>query len=600
MKIRSLSLKPPVERFAPRSSELPLGTRARMPDGATIVELLEAQAARNPERAAIHFLHRPDEMVSFTWADLISDIRRVAAGLQTQGVRTGDAVLLALETSPDLVSSFLASLYLGAVPSIMDVPFSRSRVASWKEKLRTRAAVLDARIVVAERSTVELLEELQHERVVDRVVEATDLRGAGEVSGSVPNPEGLAFFQFTSGTTSAGRAVRLTHRAVIANLHALNGHLMWRDSDCVVSWLPLHHDLGLIANLILPLTLGVPLGLMTPFQFLMRPSRWLAAVHCLRGTQIMAPNFAYEMCVSRVKDREIEGIDLSSLRGAMICAEFVHNTTMQRFSACYGEHGFDSDAWIPGYGMAETVLGATCRKIDETAVHVDRISRTQLTMNNRAVPVADAHGPDVIEIVSCGSVMKGGQLRVVDDQGNDVPERVQGEIILSGPSIFDGYHRDDPATRSTLKNGWLFTGDLGYRIGNELYVCGRHKDLIIKGGENYHPYVFEHAVSSLEGVRAGGVAALGIASSTSGTEDLVVAFETKISEPTQLAKLCSDVTNTLRNQFGVQPERVVPVAPGVIPKTTSGKIRRRALIGSLDQHDKWRASDREPLVARAG
>ena len=172
-----------------------------------------------------------------------------------------------------------------------------------------------------------------------------------------------------------------------------------------------------------------------------------------------------------------------------------------------------------------------------------------------------------------------------NDDGADVGERVQGEILLSGPSLFDGYVGDVSATAEVLRDGWLYTGDLGYRVGDELYVCGRSKDLIVRAGHNQHPYVLERAVASLAGVRPT-VAALGIDDAALGTQALVVVFETKVTEAEQLRALCANVSRLLGKQFGFRPDRVVPVAPGAIPKTTSGKIRRRALPDLLDGIDK--------------
>jgi fatty-acyl-CoA synthase len=582
MTVPKLQLRPGCGRHPERQLLEDGRSAPALPAADTLIHALDWWATHDPDRTACHLIEFSGHTSSFSASQLMTAARRTAAALRQRGVIAGDRVVLCMETIEGVLTSFLACMVLGAIPSISDTPFGNQDTGTWQSKLSARLRLVNARWAIAEERTEVLVSGSGHNATV---LLRADLVGQDEPIELSAAPDQPGFIQFTSGTVTSGRAICLSHRAVMENLRAIVDRGDFLSSDLLVSWLPLYHDLGLVANLLVSLALGIPIVQMSPLTFLMRPARWLWAIHYFRGTTVCSPNFAYEMCVRRVKDEEIAGLDVSSLRNVYNCAEFVHADTLRRFNQRFAAHGFDDDAWRPSYGMAEIVVGATVR-VHTQPIRIDQISRRELGLSGRAIPV-DAEHPDAMEVVSCGPVFRGYELRIVDDDGNDLPERVEGEIVLKGPSLFDGYVGDDHATAEVLQQGWLFTGDLGYRVGDELYICGRKKDLIVRAGENQHPYLLERAVAQVKGVRPS-VAALGIEDAVLGTQALVVVFETRITEAEQLHALCREVRTTLGRSFGLRPDRIVPVAPGAIPKTTSGKIRRRALPALLDGIDKLR------------
>ncbi|MCG8417443.1 MAG: AMP-binding protein [Proteobacteria bacterium] len=576
----TFSLRPGCGRHPDRTEPIANPHPIDIPRTETLIHTVEWWAKTQPDQPQCYFIEVGRDLRAVTAQDLMHSARHMAMALYRHGVVPGDRVVLCLDTPSVIVECFLGCMVLGAIPSISDMPFGRQNQAAWRDKLCARLHTLAAHMVIVEDRTASAVGHPAHSAVV---VHRDDLHSDIEYDRIGAAKDKPAFIQFTSGTASSGRGISLSHRAVMANLRAISRRGEFLDSDMLVSWLPLYHDLGLVANLLISLALGFPIVQMAPLTFLFRPSWWLWAVHHFRGTTICSPNFAFDMCVRRIKDSEIGGLDISSLRDVYNCAEFIHASTLRRFNTRFAANGFDANAWRPSYGMAEIVVGATVRR-RSSPLRVDRISQRQLVSTHRAEP-APAGAEDAMEVVSCGSMFDGYSMSIVDENGREVGERVQGEIQLKGPSLFDGYYNDAAATAEVLRDSWLRTGDLGYRVGDELYVCGRSKDLIIRAGENYHPYHLERAVSEVSGVRPN-VAAFGRENPALGTQELIVVFETKLTDVRQLMALCDDIDLQLSRHFGLAADRLVPVAPGVIPKTTSGKIRRSALAEILDDIDK--------------
>jgi 1-acyl-sn-glycerol-3-phosphate acyltransferase len=342
-----------------------------------------------------------------------------------------------------------------------------------------------------------------------------------------------------------------------------------------VSWLPLYHDMGLIGAWLTCLHLGLPLTLLPPTAFLARPERWLWAIHQRRGTLSPAPNFAYELCARRVPDEALEGLDLSSWRVALNGAEPVSPGTIDRFVRRFSPCGFRREAMLPVYGLAECSVALTFPPVGR-GPSFDRVARGPFQRGGRAEPAAPGDA-GALEFVSAGSELPGHEVRIVDDAGADVPERVVGRLVFRGPSMTSGYYRKPEATAAiTLPGGWLDSGDLAYRAQGVVHVCGRRKDLIIKGGRNLVPQEIEEAAAGVDGIRRGCVVAFGVENAALGTEGLVVVAETRATDPTERDRLMGAVTERVAEAIEVPPDQVVLVAPGVVPKTSSGKVRRTA------------------------
>ena len=543
----------------------------------TLVEVLDHHATGAPDRVHLRILD-DETTVEVTHAQLFQDAAVVAAGLRARGVGVGSVVAIMLPTSHDYFATFAGVLLAGAVPAPLYPP---ARPAQLEEHLRRHVRILDN----AQAPVLVTVEEVRRvTRLVspqvpslEHVVTVDELRPAGEAGASPPTigPDATGLLQYTSGSTGDPKGVVLTHANLLANIRAIcEAGEVDSERDVFVSWLPLYHDMGLIGAWLTSLYAGMPLVVMSPVSFLARPARWLRAIHEHGGTISGAPNFGYELAVKRITDEDLAGVDLSGWRVAFNGAEPVNPGTLRRFEERFAPHGLDRRALTPVYGLAECSVGLTIPRMGRGPV-IDRITRSSLARGRRLVAAAE-DDPDPAEFPSCGRPLPGHELRVVDDQGREVEERTEGRIQFRGPSATAGYHRNPEATRALFDGDWLETGDLGYLAGGELYPTGRVKDLIIRAGRNLHPAEVEDAVGAIEDVRTGCVAVFAAGDEAGGTERLVVLAETRVTDEQLHADLRRAIMERVSDVTSLPPDEVVLVGPGVVPKTSSGKIRRAA------------------------
>jgi len=541
----------------------------------TVVAALLEQASLRPGRPAFTVEDLKGRWRTLTYAELLEQSLRVATRLLEQGLRQGDRLLVCLPTSPQLLTVIYGTLLAGGACVPVYPPFASQGLGRWKEQ-----ALAIARVAQPCGAVVRPMTRLHMASVLDQVgpdlftVAPGDLeRGDGGVLADILPEQDLAFIQFTSGTTAEPRGVSITHRVLMANIQALLEVMPLDESDVSVSWLPPYHDMGLVGHIFVPVCCGVHQYLVPPTVLLSRPARWLQLVTRTRATQTTAPNFAYSMCAHRISRSERASIDLGSLRWALNGAETVQAASMERFGRTFAPRGFSVQAFRPVYGLAEATLTATFSP--HGGIDVDWIDRERLSTAAEARPVPRQRRGDAQPIVSVGRPIPGHELRVVDDDGRDRAPRQVGEIWFSGPSVMGGYFNNPQATQQVLREGWLATGDLGYLDEQGLlHVTGRKKDLIIKGGRNYLPQDFEQACLDLPGLRPGRVVAFGAANPRTGTEDIVLVAEVRDPARTRDPVLRHRVIRTVGERTGQRPDRVELVEPGLLPKTTSGKLQR--------------------------
>jgi acyl-CoA synthetase (AMP-forming)/AMP-acid ligase II len=384
--------------------------------------------------------------------------------------------------------------------------------------------------------------------------------------------EDIAVIQATSGSTGMPKCVLLTQRNILANLEQIGRRLRADPAtDVMVSWLPLFHDMGLIGGFFVPAYWHLRCVMLDPFRFLRDPANWLRAISDHRGTLSPAPNFAYALATERVSAAALDGLDLTSWRAAMCGAEPISPAVLRQFAARFAVCGFRPEALVPCYGLAEASLCVAMHEPGEP-LSVERLSRRALSLRHEAVP--SAQDEDATTVCDCGPPMEGTRLRIAGEGGDALPEGHVGHVLVAGPSVMAGYHDLPEGTGVALRDGWLWTGDLGYLRQGRLFVTGRTKDLIIIRGQNYPPSEFEWAAEEVPGVRPGRVVAFGVSDPDHGTDQLFVICEQPRDRDLDADALRRTIQAHVARRTGVWPTHVGLVPRNAIPRTTSGKVQR--------------------------
>ena len=597
--LRALLAGTPRGKETPESAPVaqPEAGALRSPEGAaTLIEALDWHVAHHPDRVHLILLGEGDEAEPVTYAQLRAEARAVAAGLAQRGIGAAQAVAIMLPTGRDFFRAFFGILLAGAVPVPIYPP---ARWAQIGEHLRRQARILDncrATLLVTMAQGKQVARMMQGlVPTLAQVATAADLalEGAAPALPAVRASD-LALLQYTSGSTGEPKGVALTHANLLANIRAMGSSLGVSSNDVFVSWLPLYHDMGLIGAWMGGLYYAFLLAVMPPTAFLARPSRWLRAMHRYAGTISSAPNFAYEICATRLDERDLEGLDLSSWRLALNGAEPVSPDTLERFAGRFARYGMRREALMPVYGLAECAVGLSFPPVGRAPV-IDRIDRRALAVSGEAL-AARADDATALRFACCGKPLPGHELRIVGPDKRELPERHEGRIQFRGPSATSGYFRNAAATRDLFDGDWLDTGDLGYTAGGELFVTGRVKDIIIRGGQHVHPYEVEDAVGRIPGVRKGCVAVFGVPDSASGTEKVVVLAETRLPVGAGHDALRASIASAALALLGTPADEVVIAPPHAVLKTSSGKIRRAA---SREAYLRALARGRGPVASGA-
>ncbi len=541
----------------------------------TLPDALAWHAARHPERLQVHLYTESGEE-EFSYAAIHRGAAAYASRLAALGLQPGQTAAIMLPTGRDYLFSFFGILMAGGIPVPLYPP---ARPAQIEEHLRRHAGILGncraaVLVTIPEAKTVALLLRSQVESL-QQVLMPEDLAGGDAAFTPVPaSPGDIAFLQYTSGSTGNPKGVVLTHANLVANIRAMGAAVQANANDVFVSWLPLYHDMGLIGAWFAALYLGFPTVLMSPLAFLSHPSRWLWAIHRHRGTLSGGPNFSYELCLKRIEESELEGLDLSCWRYAFNGAEPVSPDTLAAFEQRFARHGLPPNALQPVYGLAEASVGLAF-PAPGTRYRIDRIERAAFQDRGVARPAAPGDA-SALALPCCGRVISGHELRVVDAVGVELADRREGRLQFKGPSATSGYYRNPEQTKKLFAGAWLDTGDLAYLADGELYLSGRAKDLIIRGGRNLYPYELEQAVGALPGIRKGCVAVFGSIDPASGTERVVVLAETRETGTEALAALRHDINERAIDLIGLPADDIVLAPPHTVLKTSSGKIRRAA------------------------
>lgn len=545
----------------------------------TLAHLIQHNLQNQPDKPALILQQAGQEDLSVSTRQLAEGASRYARTYASAGLQPGEVVILILQHGTDLVFSFWGAILHGAIPAIM--PFLTEKLAP--ERYRADLAALvsvtrPAAILTYPEFETEIRGALLPESPVRRVLLTSDLEPPAapifdQLPGLARSPEEIVLLQHSSGTTGLQKGVALSHRAVLNQLNAYREAIQLSGEDIFVSWLPLYHDMGLIAGFLMPILNGNTLVLASPFDWVRAPYRLFQAVSKYRGTLSWLPNFAYNFCAQKIRERDLEGIDLSSWRLITDCSEPVKWDSLRAFYERFKPYGLRETALQCSYAMAENVFGVTQTPAGTLPVSDEIDREAYITRRMAQAPVQDK---PVLRMLSSGRTLANTRLRILNEHGTDLPDREIGEIALHSDCMLTGYFNRPDATEKAFRGEWYLTGDYGYTLNGELFVAGRKKELIIVGGKNVYPQDLEALAYEVPGIHAGRAVAFGIEEPGSGTEAVVLVAEVDVTGAEELQSLANAVRQYITKNSAVALRHVHLVDLKWIVKTSSGKTARAA------------------------
>jgi len=513
---------------------------------------------------------------------LRKEARTLARKLSSLGLPRGERMAIVADTHPLFHRYFFACQYAGLVPVPVPAALQLGGSDAYVRQLRLLLQSCSASVAVAPPTYVDFL----HEAGLGLGMAVC---GGTELFEALPESDlpleplttgEIAYLQYTSGSTRFPRGVEMTQEAVMNNLREIcDIGVQVTDEDRLVSWLPFYHDMGLVAFVLGALYSRLSVDYLSPRTFAMRPRLWLKIISDNKGTVSSSPPTGYALCATRLREADQQRYDLSSWRVACVGAERIHPEQLRRFAQLLQPVGFNPDAFVACYGMAECGLGISFAPLGK-GVTVDRVNKDLMIETGRAEPAEE----DYLELVDCGAPLPSYQTKVCDEAGNTLPERQCGRICVRGPNVMRGYFRDPETTREVLtEDGWLDTGDIGYRIGDHIVITARKKDVIIVNGRNLWPQDLEHLAETTPGVRMGDTSAFSV-TRPNGEELAVLVVESRRLQP----GLATTLAGLMRSNFGVTPY-INMVPPRTLPRTSSGKLSRSRACADFVARMTWDA-----------
>lgn len=558
-------------QVTPLNSALPL----RNASFDTLTEALEYAAKGD---TGYNFYDGRGELSNvLSYKELRVEARLLAGKLLGLGCRRGSRVAIVAETEPMFHRFFFACQYAGYIPVALPAGFQIGARKAYVEQLERMLDSCGADLAVAPESHIGFLKQ---------AVERLNLVKAGtpeefdslELTDLPMKPLGkddIAYLQYTSGSTRFPRGVEISQNAVMTNLRDIAVHgLKISERDRMVSWLPLYHDMGLVAFVLLPLGSQLSADYLSPRTFGMRPRLWLKLISQNRGTISSSPPFGYALCAKRLRLTDQDRYDLSSWRVACVGAERIHPEPLRQFAHVLKAANFDAKAFVACYGMAECALAISFEELNVgiTSIQVDKDSMAAEGVV-KTLTDKDANALNSLTFVDCGKILPSFEMAIRDDSGKDLPDHKCGRICLRGPSVMTGYFQNPATTDESLsKDGWLDTGDIGYRVGDNVVVTARRKDVIIVNGRNIWPHDLEYLAETLPGVRFGNVSAFSFADDA-GSDQVVMVVESRESNPVKVRSLINELSALISKHFGMACH-IDLVPPRTLPRTSSGKLSR--------------------------
>lgn len=542
-------------------------------------------------RLLSHLKNQPDKIIlhlqksglsdsHISYQELISHSARYAEVLLKAGVNPGEVVIIILQHSLDLVYAYFGTILNGSIPSIMPFLTEKLLPDKYRNDLNVLIAITKPSALISYKEYEPEISYLYDDRDIKAIILAEDIDPSQQFDlknylpkGLENNPDEIVLLQHSSGTTGLQKGVALSHTAVFNQINSYKKAIKLDEDDLIISWLPLYHDMGLIASFLMPILYGTPLVLMSPFDWVRAPQKLLKAISDYRGTLCWLPNFAYNFCAKKIREADLENIDLSCLKAIINCSEPMRYDSHMMFLKRFQKYGFKEDALATCYAMAENVFAVTQDGIFNPVTY-DEIDLEKFQRDKVAIPINDKALSTIM--VSAGPVIENTEVKVISDEGKELPERHLGEIVIKSNCMLTEYYLRPDETKNSFIDGWFKTGDLGYFADEELYISGRKKDLIIVGGKNIYPQDIESIVMEVDGVHPGRAVAFGIMNEDKGTEDVVVIAEIEPFLIDKKTSLAEEIRRKVTQSTAVALRQVYLVDEMWLIKTSSGKIARNA------------------------
>jgi fatty-acyl-CoA synthase len=543
----------------------------RYADFPSLVEALDYAAQGS---TGMNFYDRRNQLIaSLDYHTLKQRAMAGARRLLSLNLSKGDRIALIAETSVGFVEAFFACQYAGLVAVPLAIPMGVGQRASYITKLQGLISSCHPAAIISSEEWVPLIKSAAMDAPPPHILSNEDFNALAEkdVELSLPQPDDIAYLQYTSGSTRFPRGVIIRQRSVMANLQVISHDgIKLRAGDRCVSWLPFYHDMGLVGFLLTPVATQLSVDYLRTQDFAMRPMQWLKLISKNRGTVSVAPPFGYDLCLRRSNEKELAELDLSSWRVAGMGAEPIPAELLNQFSEHFSKINFDRKAFMPCYGLAENTLAVSF--FDEaTSSAVDQVDRDILEYQGKAV-TPGKNTRAISSFVNCGKALPGHRIEIRNEAGAQLPERQVGHIFISGPSLMSGYFRDKSSQEQIKATGWMDTGDLGYLLDGNLFVTGRKKDLIIIRGRNIWPQDIEYVAESEPEIRSGDAIAFVTDEHDEGAK-IILQIQCRVSSEERREQIVHSLTGRIQSEFGVTAN-IELLPPHSIPRTSSGKPAR--------------------------
>lgn len=535
----------------------------------TLISVLKEHYTKVPDRLFCRFI-ADGNAEDIAYRKLIENSASYAFHYKNNGVAKGDSVIIILKHTPHLFYSFIGAMMIGSIPSILPFPSEKQDALLYRDSIEKLSKRIGAKSIVTYKENLAEIEPIAKALGIGAIIPER-ISGASEAAWPVNiREEDIAFLQHSSGTTGLKKGVALSHKAVLNQIGNYSKSIGLNSKDVIVSWLPLYHDMGLIACFIMPLISKTPVVMIDPFEWISNPGMLFEGIEKNRATLCWLPNFAYNLLVQYIGTSE-EKYNLSSMRAIIDCSEPCKAHSFEMFYSAFKKYGIKMETLQTCYAMAENVFGITQSEISRK-VKIDYVNKDAFISRHYAAKSKSVKGS--ISFLSVGNAIPNTEAGIVDSKRKELGERHVGEIRIRSNSLFSGYFRLPEESAKSFESGWFYTGDLGYVAEGEIYITGRKKDLIIVHGKNYYAHDIEYTASHVHGVKKGRCAAIGIYNDRIGSEDAVLIAEAASLSSNGKARIIKEIKKRVSCDLNLLLKDVCIVPLKWLVKTTSGKISR--------------------------